>query len=149
MKKPVPVPTVAKLTPAQRADVDAYVEARARWKSWQPPVNPHAARYNELQVKILAWFEKESAEAAFIAEGVKYRLPVTMRKNKRTLKNIAALFRKLGQKWVAEHCEPTLDAVEHAIAEDKLDLYIDEERTGSRTLGEPVAMEQKETAKAK
>ncbi len=138
MSAPLPTTRVATLTAEQKRLVDEYVEVREKWKSWQPPVNPHAARFAELKVRILGWFEKEPADVAFIAEGKSFKLPISARERKRTLKNLPALLRKLGQKWIAENCMPTLGAVEKAIPAEKLSLYIDEERSGPRNIGEPV-----------
>jgi hypothetical protein len=130
---------VPKLTPEQRRLVDEYVEVRAKCLAWRPAANPHVSRFAELQVAILAWFEKQDPEDQILAKGNKFSLPVGAKERKRTIVRIPELFRRLGMKWVAEHCKPALGALEKALPKDELAKYVEESRTGPRSLGEPVA----------
>lgn len=131
------VTKVAELTPSQRKLVDEYVEAREQWKSWQPAVNPHAARYEQLKAEILTWFAERPANHAFIAQGDSFTLPISPRENKRNVINTLKLVRTLGLKWVAENCKPTLTAIEKALSPEKREQFITESREGPRSIGEP------------
>lgn len=138
-KAKLPSTQVAELTSEQRAILDEFVQVRSAWKSWQPAVNPHSARYEELKATILGWFEKKPADVAYIAEGTTHKIPITMRENKRTVVKVLQLVRKLGLKWVAENCTPTLSAIEKSkLSPEQRKQFITEAREGPRSIGEPV-----------
>lgn len=128
----------AKLTPEQRKLVDEFAEARQRCMAWTPAVNPHAARRQELEKLILSWFENSEAAEPIIAAGNRYTVPVSIRENRRTLILIPKLLKRLGQKWVVENFKPTLTSIEKALTKEELQKYMNEERSGPRTIGEPV-----------
>lgn len=148
-KSSEPKTQVADLTPEQRVILDEFVQVRSRWKAWQPAVNPHSARYEELKATILGWFEKNPADVAYIAEGTSHKIPITMRENKRTVVKVLQLVRKLGLKWVAENCTPTLSAIEKSkLSPEQRKQFITEAREGPRSIGEPVLIAVPETTKA-
>jgi hypothetical protein len=127
-----------KLTPEQKKLVDEYAEARLKVMAWKPEANPHAARFEELNSLILTWFENEKADEAILARGNRYTVPVAAREKKRTILRIPQLFKRLGSKWVAENVRPTLKAIEKALSPEEMKKFVLEERTGPRSLGEPV-----------
>lgn len=128
----------AKLTPEQRKIVDEFAVVRQRCMAWTPAVNPHAARRQELEKLILSWFENSEAAEPIIAAGNRYTVPVSMRENSRTLVLIPRLLKRLGQKWVVENFKPTLKSIEKALTKEELAKYVQEERSGARSIGEPV-----------
>lgn len=125
--------------PARRARIiDEFAAIRQQMMAWKPAVNPHAERFAELQQEILSWFEGDPAEKKIIAEGNLYTLPISPRQNKRTVFNIVGFLRKIGAKRYAVLVPPPLNVVEREIPKERLHLYISEERSGRRTIGEPV-----------
>ena len=132
---PHPIDSAAK---ARAAIVDEYGEISQKMAPWAPPLNPHAQRYTELQIQILSWYQNEPAEKKFIAEGARFKVPVTARKLHRTVVNIPKLLKIWGLKRIAELWEPPLNVIERELPKDKHSLYITEERTGTRALGAPV-----------
>jgi hypothetical protein len=131
--KIVPLPVVPEIAPDL---VDEYCDLGQLMKAWRPNVNPHAARFFQLETLILAHYEKAPKEA-IIAKGTRYVLPVSARRMKRWAINLDRFFKTIGKARYIELCAPTLGAIEHEIRKDKRALYIAEDQTGNRTLGEP------------
>jgi hypothetical protein len=135
---------IPKLTPAQRVLVDEYAEVRDRCLAWKPATNPHMARYFELSQVVLGWFEEQPADETLLATGNVYSIPVSARRRSRSLVNLPKLFKKLGMKWVLEHCRPSLTDIDRApLPAEVLATFIVEARDGPRTLGEPVTAAKK------
>jgi hypothetical protein len=138
---------IPKLTPAQRALVDEYAQVRDRCLGWKPATNPHMARYFELGQVVLGWFDGQPADEPILATGFSYSIPVSARRRSRSLINLPKLFKKLGMKWVLEHCRLSLTDIERApLPAEVLATFIVEARDGPRTLGEPVAAVTKDKA---
>ena len=130
-----------KLSPDQRKLVDEYVEVREKCRAWRPEVNPNAARLAELQPLLIALAGSTDPERPLTLKGKKHVVPVSRCELRRTILRIPALFRRLGAKWVAEHCKPTLTALEKSpLSPEELASFIHQDRTGPRTLGEPVPL---------
>ena len=130
---------VPKLTAEQRKLVDEFREVRARYLAFKPNVNPDAARYAVLEETILGWFAGMKGDEVILAKGDKFSVPISACERKRTIKNIPALLKRLGTAWVKEHFKPTLKDLTKALDEKELAKFVDETRTGPRTVGEPVA----------
>ncbi|HLJ77864.1 MAG TPA: hypothetical protein VKT75_10660, partial [Acidobacteriaceae bacterium] len=128
------------LTSEQRKLVDEYVQVRTQYRAWKPDVNPHTARFIELQQVLAGLGEVLNPEDSGILTGNKFVVPVSARERRRTIVRIPQLFRKLGGKWVAENCKPPLAALEKSLSEKDLAKFVEESRTGPRNLGEPVAI---------
>ena len=136
--KPQVVPPLPKPDPAL---IDEYAELRERMKAWKPNVNPHAARYAEVSALILAAYETWPASEPIVAEGARYKLPVSARRLERKIIDLAAFFKRIGRERYLEICKPTLGAIEKEIPKEKLGLYIEGKETGPRQIGEPVQKE--------
>lgn len=108
--------------------------------SFKPNVNPHAERFAELSIEILARHAKQPPAKRLIAEGEIYILPISPQENRSKLKNLAALFKKLGLRKFLEHCTVKLSAARH-LPEDERKKFIVTARTGPREIGEPVLRE--------
>ena len=132
--------TDLKLTAEQRRLVDEFSEVRARVIAWRPAVNPDAARFAELNQQLVALAANMDPAEATVLKGYRFLVPVSACERKRTIVKIPALFRKLRAKWVAEHCKPTLTAIEKALSKEDLVRYVEESRSGPRSLGEPAAV---------
>lgn len=105
---------------------------------WSPPMNPYTQEHKELELLILSWYQDKPAKEKFIAQGRTFKVAVKAQKLKRTVVNVPKLIKVLGLKRIAELWEPPLSLIEREIPEDKLPLYIKEERSGPRALGTPV-----------
>lgn len=127
----------------EEALIDEYCDLREKMKAWKPNLNPHAARFAEAGALILAFYEAHARPAAesIVAEGARYKLPITARQVKRWPINLAGFFRKIGRDAYLAMCPPNLGDIEKAIVADKRKLYIGESQTGIRKLGEPVRRE--------
>jgi hypothetical protein len=127
-----------KLTPAQRKGIDAYVVARASYSAWQPAVNPHASAVADGQKLIAELTDEQAADEEVLLAGYRFSVPVSAKRIKRTIINVPALFKKLGQAWVLKHCAPSLGDFDKALEPDKRAPFVKEERVLSRIIGEPV-----------
>jgi hypothetical protein len=121
--------------------IDEYAELREKMKAWRPNVNPHAARYAEVGALILKCYEAYPASEPVVAEGLRYRLPITARRLERKIIDLAGFFKKIGREKYLEICKPTLGAIEKEVPKEKIGLYIAGSETGPRQIGEPVARE--------
>jgi hypothetical protein len=122
--------------------VDEYAELREKVKQWKPNVNPHLARFEELEVAILAAHEKEPADQAIIAQGAKFKLPISARQVQRSIKNLSGFYRLVGVKQFLSICSVTLGSIEKEIPKEQRKRFIASAQTGRRTIGEPVLQEQ-------
>jgi len=127
-----------KLTPAQRKTIDEYAEVRASAAAWRPAVNPHAARLAELQKHVMDLADLQPADAEVLLVGRRFSVPVGMRRIKRTIINLQQLWNRLGKEWMLKHCAPSLGDLDKALEPEDRAHFIDEERTLSRIIGEPV-----------
>ena len=128
--------------------IDEYAELRQKMRAWNANVNPYAARFDELNRLILSWYEDHPADRSAIAEGRRWKLPITARRWQRSIQNLAGFFRKVGRERFLELCSVTLGAIEKEISADKLELYIHSEQSGNRSIGEPVERDVRELAEA-
>lgn len=71
---------------------------------------------------------------------MRYQLPITPQRNKRTVINVAKFCKLLGLSKIAALWAPALNVVEKQISKDKLHLYIAEERSGPREISTPVLL---------
>jgi hypothetical protein len=132
------VPPLPKPEPAL---VDEYAGLREKMKAWKPSVNPHAARFAELGALILKCYEEYPAAEPTVAEGFRYRLPITARRFERKIIDLAGFLKKVGRQKFLSMCNVTLGAVEKEIPEGKRALYISTKQSGPRQIGEPVTRE--------
>lgn len=118
-------------------------------KAWKPNVNPHTARFKELEALILSWGEKLPAGNKLIWEGHSHLVPVSARQNHRWVHDVMGFVRRVGgfKKYV-ELVPPTLALVESVVPACDLGKYISEELTGRRTIGEPVQNKAVQDARA-
>jgi hypothetical protein len=123
--------------------VDRYAELYYKVRAWKPDVNPHLEEFNKLKATILDWYKDGEAERGYLAQGAIYSVPVSQRENKRSVINAAGLLKRIGLKRLAEIWEPTLGLISKEVPKEKVGEYVKCERTGPRTLGEPVAKEAK------
>lgn len=122
--------------------VDEFAELGEKMAAWRPNVNPHAARFAELSAQILEFYENCPPQLPLIAEGIRYKLPITARQVKRWPINLMGFFRKIGRDAYLEMCQPTLADIEATIRDkEKRKLYIAEDQSGVRKLGRPVRKE--------
>lgn len=128
--------------------VDQYVDLYSKMAAWRPNLNPHAAPFERVKAEILAFYENHPAKEPAIAEGKRYRVPVTPRQVKRWPINVLGFFRKVGKDAYLQMCQPGLGQIEHMIEKDRLDLYIASSQTGPRRLGEPVEQDVSEVRSA-
>lgn len=136
--KPQAVPPLPKPDPAL---IDEYSDLREKMKAWRPNVNPHAARFAEVSALILAAYETWPAKEPIVAEGLRFKLPITARRLERKIIDLAGFFRKIGRERYLEICEPTLGAIKKEIPKEKIGLYVEGKETGPRQIGEPVQKE--------
>jgi hypothetical protein len=61
-----------------------------------------------------------------------------MKRLRRTVVNVPALFKRLGAAWVAKHCAPALGDLDKALDPAERAKFIQESRDLSRIVGEPV-----------
>lgn len=127
-----------KLTPGMKRLVDEYAEVRQKVAAWRPPANPHAARLKELEGAIADLADKAPADEEVLLVGYHFVVPVGMRRVKRTIVEVAKLFKRLGMEWVYAHCQPNLGDVDKALSEDERKAFISESRELSRIIGTPV-----------
>jgi hypothetical protein len=132
--------------PTRAQLVDEFAELREKVKQWRPNVNPHLARFCELGAIILSWYEKTPADEGIIAEGERYKLPISARHVKRSIRNVAAFFKLVGQRKFLTICSVTLGAIEKEVPKDLRGKFIASEQSGPRTIGEPVQIEIAEAA---
>lgn len=118
--------------------IDEYVEVRARCLAWEPNVNPDAARLEELEAMLLAWCEKHPAAKPLVLKGTKYMVPITKRKNVRTVINVANVFKRIGEAAFLKVCTIGLGAIDKEIPKAERKQYVSEALTGNRTIQEPV-----------
>lgn len=128
-----------KLTPGQRKLVDDYAAARRDCASWRPSVNPFAARLLELEKQIMELADKQPAEQEVFLTGVSYAVPIGTKRVRRTIINVAALFKKLGKEWVLKNCIPSLGALDKALEPEERAAFVSESRDLSRIIGAPVS----------
>jgi len=127
------------LTPARKALVDEYKRVRDKVEAWRPAVNPHAARHAEIEAEILSWVEDEAADQEILLVGNTVNVPISARRKRHTIIHLPQLFKKLGLKWISEHCKPTLgDLKKSPLPPQVLEKFIKETQDGGRTIGEPV-----------
>lgn len=135
-----------KLTLAQRRMIDEYADVRAAAAAWKPATNPHAARLAQLSAEIGRLADLQPADAEVLLAGFHFSVPVSMKRIRRTIKSLPALFARLGNEWVMKHCAPGLGDVDKVLEPAERAEYIDEARTLSRIIGEPVQAQAKRKA---
>lgn len=129
-------------SPKMRAAlVDELGDLSLKLAAWRPNVNPYLPRANEIEAIILSWYEKQPPEKTFIAEGSRWKIPVTAQRRKRTVINVLKLIRKWGVGHIAELWEPPLNLIEREVPKEQHKLYIQEAHTGPRSLGDPVMID--------
>ena len=123
---------------------DEYATVRALMMAWKPNVNPHAQRFAELGAELLERCKEEPAEKLLQVQGNKYVVPISAQENVSKIVDKLALYkriRRLGIETVAETYSITLANVRKLLSKSELQKYILTERSGPRTIGEPVAIE--------
>jgi hypothetical protein len=128
-----------KLTPAQRKVIDAYVVERRDFGNWRPAANPFAARLADLQKQVTEMTDKVPADEEVLLVGYRFTVPIGMKRIRRTIVKLPALFKRLGQAWVLKHCIPSLGDLDKALEPAERAKFIEESRDLSRIIGEPVA----------
>ena len=134
------------MEPTRAQLIDEFAELREKVKRWKPNVNPHLARFAELEATILGWYEKTPADTAAIAEGERFKLPISACAVKRSIRNVAAFFKLVGQRKFLSICSITLGAIEKELPKDQRAKFITSEQSGARRIGEPVQIEIAEAA---
>lgn len=127
--------------PTRAEIVDQFVAIREMVKRWKPNVNPHLARFAELEETILGWYEDRPASDKIIAEGELFKLPISAGRMKSSVRNVAAFFKLIGQRKYLSFCLPSLGTINELIPKDQRKRFILTEQTGNRTIGEPVLIE--------
>jgi hypothetical protein len=120
--------------------IDEYAEIRARMNAWKPNVNPHEARFDEIEAEILERQSKHPATKALILQGTRFTLPVSARRKVRSYLAgaVEKLFAKVGQAEFLKVCAPPVTWVDKQIPLPERGQYLSETFTGPRTIGEPV-----------
>ena len=118
--------------------VEKYVKLRLRIRARKPRVDPLAVKFKEAETELLAYFADGDARTEYMAAGTKHQVPVSMQQRKRWPINVPAFFDFIGKEKYLAAVPPTLDLIEKMVSNPITRAeYIHEERTGSRTLGEP------------
>ena len=139
MAKPKSPKPLTKLS--ERELVDEYVEFRFRVMAWEPPVNPHEARFDELAAEILRRQEKEPEKKTITLESPRFKLPISARKMVRSLlpNAVENLFKRWGQETYLKVCSPpALGTIDKLVPKVDRGQYVKEAFTGARTIGEPI-----------
>lgn len=119
--------------------VDEYTAIRARMRARELANEPDALRLEIVEHLILQEFEKTPADQTAIAVGTRYSLPISKRRTVRTVIKIREFIRHIGGvDAVAKHWKPALKLVEKLVSAEDLSKFIEEARTGARSIGEPV-----------
>lgn len=132
------------LTTEQKKLVDEYQQVRERCMAWKPNVNPDAARYQELQAAMLELCAAEAPDQAVVLEGNLYDLPISMRENRREIKDRHMLWRRIKRllggtdKKMAGVYKITLGQIDKILPSDEHEKFLIQERTGPREIQEPV-----------
>ena len=92
----------------------------------------------ELQKQVMEIADGQPADQEVLLAGYRFTVPVGMKRIKRTIVNLPALFKRLGQPWVVKHCAPSLSDLDKALEPVERAKYLEESRELSRIVGEPV-----------
>jgi hypothetical protein len=92
------------------------------------------ARQKELRTVVQGWASALPGDQAISVSGEKYRAFVGFKEKRRFVPSMVKLFKRLGKDVFLENCGFTLGKLEDLIPGPTRDNYIDEDRTGPRTV---------------
>jgi len=122
-REPLKTPTSAELID-ELGDLQKQIAAAA----------PLAKRAAAIRETILGWTKGLKATASATFDGTRYVAVVGACQNKRTIKDAAKVFDRLGKKVFLEVCSVALSAIEEHVPLPERPHYIEESLTGPRRL---------------
>jgi hypothetical protein len=72
-------PTLVSPAATREQIIDEYGEVDRQLRLWEPQMNPHQARHDELEARILAWATNEPADQETVVSGRAYQVEITAR----------------------------------------------------------------------
>lgn len=123
---------------------DEYSEVRQRVMAWRPNVNPNAQRFSDLAAELLKRHADDPSDQQIVVEGGRFRVPISARENDSKIIDPKALYNRLkrfGMETIIGSYSITLTNVRKLLPKAEHAKYISTERTGNRTIGEPVLKE--------
>lgn len=120
--------------PAGSVNRGAIADEYGRLSAEIAAFKPKIARHKQLRETIEGWFENEDASKSFAVEGSRFVVEVGPKALKRTIKSMHAVYKRLGVKAFLEACSFTLEALEERLSATELGAYLNEKRTGSRSV---------------
>jgi hypothetical protein len=132
-RKPVPVGRDADAAAAARAvKVAAIVDEFGQLEVKLDAMKKLVDRRNELRDVILGWYENSDRDRIIRAEGKMFDVEVSACAIERTITNMPALFRRLGQKMFLELCKFSLAKLDEYIAPVEQSPFVTSAQTGPR-----------------
>lgn len=112
--------------------------------AWRPNVNPDAQRFSELAAELVRRQQNQPPEKQIQVAGDRFIIPVSPCQNESKIIDRVALYkrlRRLGIEELAQIYTITLTNARKILSPKELPKFIATERTGPRTIGEPVLKE--------
>jgi hypothetical protein len=121
---------VALLNKQRSAIIDEYGELDRRIAEFKPICDRAAA----LKKEIVSWFERESADQSFVAEGLRYTVQISPKAVERRIVDMAKLFLRIGKAKFLELCRFPLAAIDQHIPAENHSEFLLSERSGNRSV---------------
>jgi hypothetical protein len=118
--------------------IDEYGELARVIDESTAKLQPAHERHAVLANLIVGWYDAEPAESVFVAEGSAYLLKISAKSRKRTIIDMAKLFARVGATQFLKFCTFPLTAVDKLIEPSESVAFLNEARTGKRTI-DPIA----------